>query len=398
MRTMGRAAMLGVLGWLVLGTAAPACPFCGPPGETLLTLADQSSMVLYGSLRDSKSEKNPEDPAAGTTILDIETVVKPHASFKDSKLTINRYFPMEAQGKYKFLVFCDIYKGKIDPFRGLAISVNSDMPKYLKGALAVRTAPIDKRLRFFFDYLDNEDAEVASDAYKEFSNADYAAVSEVAVNLPPEKLARWMQESGQKQTSYRLGLYGMMLGHAGKGDREKYAKVLRDLLEKADKEAVSGVDGILAGYILLQPKEGWDYLVGILKDGDRPFATRYAALRTTRFFWDSKTEVIAKKDILAAVRLLLKQKDAADLAVEDLRKWEAWGLADEVLDLPNTEAYSLPIVRRAVLRYALVAAPKVPAAKTFVEKMRKSDPTAVSDAEEILRLEQPPAPPPAKEK
>ena len=45
------------------------------------------------------------------------------------------------------------------------------------------------------------------------------------------------------------------------------------------KRATTGIDGILAGYTLLRPTEGWDYVHGILNDGKKEFMTRYAALR-----------------------------------------------------------------------------------------------------------------------
>jgi hypothetical protein len=396
MRTMGRTAILGLLGWVVLTAAAPACPFCSMSGETLLSLADQSNMILYGTLRPGMSDNNPNDIAAGTSVLTIEKVVKPNANFKDGKLTINRYIPTEAEGKVKFLVFCDIYKGKIDPFRGMAVRADSDMPKYLEGALAVQKEPLAKRLRFFFDYLDNADTEIALDAYKEFGNADYKDYSPIAATLPAEKVSGWLKSD--KTASFRLGLYASMLGHCGQSEPEKYYQQLRGLLEAQDKMALSGVDGILAGMILLQPKEGWAYLTAILKDGKKAFATRYAALRTARFFWENRSDVVPKKDVVEAVSLMLHQSDAADLAVEDLRKWQAWEKAGEVLDLKKTDAYDLPIVRRAVLRYALVAAPHVPAAKEYVDALRKSDPAAVADAEEILRLERPPTPVTPKDK
>lgn len=395
MQKLLRTMILGLLGWLVVATAAPACPFCSMSGETLMNLAEQSNMILFGSLKAGVNEKNPDDPAAGTSVLTIETVVKPSPMFKEKQLTINRFIPMDADGKYKFVVFCDIYKGKIDPFRGMPVPANSDMPKYLQGALALQKEPVSKKLRFFFEYLDNTDTEIAIDAYKEFGNADYKDFQPIATTLPAEKVAGWLLDPRTPQ--FRLGLYASMLGHCGQKDPAKYSKLLRDLLEDPEKKVLSGVDGILAGMIMLQPKDGWNYLTGILKDESKPFALRYAALRAARFFWENRTDVVAHKEVIEAVSLLLTQADAADLAVEDLRKWEAWDKSGAVLGLSSSKAFELPIVRRAVLRYALVAAPKVPAAKVYVETQRSADPAAVADAEEILRLERP-TPPPAKDK
>ena len=52
-----------------------------------------------------------------------------------------------------------------------------------------------------------------------------------------------------------------------------------------------------------------------------------------------------RKDLVAGVCLLLDQNDIADLAIEDLRKWQVWDLADKVLALKESKAYETPIVR-----------------------------------------------------
>ncbi len=387
MRKIGHAVGFGLLCWLLMSLPASACPFCTMSGETLLSLADQASLVVFGNLKSAKNANDPNDPAAGSSVLEIETVVKPHANFKGNKLEINRYFEQGMEGKYKFLVFCDLYKGKIDPFRGMAVKADSDIARYIKGALAIQKEPIGKRLRFFFDYLDNPDQEVSIDAYKEFGNTDYKDVKSMAGDLPAEKLAGWIRSDDTP--AFRLGLYSMLLGHCGKSNPEPYAQLLLSLLDDPKKRVLSGVDGILTGYVLLKPKEGWQHVVDLVKDPSRPFATRYAGLRAARFFWDYRTDVIPRAKIIDAVTLLLSQSDIADLAVEDLRKWEAWGEADKVLSLPKSEAFNLPIVRRAVIRYALAAQDKVPAAKAFVAAERKRDAALVADAEELLRLEQP---------
>ena len=55
---------------------------------------------------------------------------------------------------------------------------------------------------------------------------------------------------------------------------------------------------------------------------------RYAALRAARFFWTSRPDVVAKKDVAAGVALLLDDGNLADLAIDDLRKWGRWEVAD----------------------------------------------------------------------
>ena len=115
---------------------------------------------------------------------------------------------------------------------------------------------------------------------------------------------------------------------------------------------------------------------------------RYAGLRASRFFHDFRPDLVTKKDLTDGVAQLLNQKDIADLAVEDLRKWGCSDMTDRVLALRSTEAYkTLPIVRRSVLRFSL-SFPNVVADAAYVTEQRKTNPQGVAEAEEILKLEQ----------
>jgi hypothetical protein len=372
--------LAAALALAVLVVPAAACPFCSMQGQTLTGEVSQASMVLYGKLTNGKEKADGE----GTTDLKIEVVVKDHDILKGRKsITLDRYLDTNAADKYHYLIFCDVFKDKIDPYRGIAVDPKSDMPKYLKGALDLKDAKVPQRLKFFFDYLDNPDIEISNDAFKEFANADYADIRDMAKNLPADKVAGWLKDP--KTPGFRLGSYASILGHCGKPE---HAKLLRDLLEDPEKRVTSGVDGILAGYIMLQPKDGWVYVRGVLKDPKKEFALRYAALRALRFFWDYRTDLVAKKEIAEAAATLLDQSDIADLAVEDLRKWGCWDMTDRVLGLRDKkDVFSIPIVKRSVLRFALSAKDNA-AAKKYVEDLRKADPESVASAEELLKLEQ----------
>jgi hypothetical protein len=344
-------------------------------------------MVLVGTL------KNP-DAANQTTDLVLDSIIKKHnwlkENAKDGKVVkLPKLLSDPALSQYKFLVFCYVYKGDLDPYRGVALKADSDAVKYLQGLIAHKDEKAPKRLRFFFDYLDNSDPEIQNDAFKEFANADYKDYKDMAKELPADKIAGWLQDD--KTPGFRFGLYGSLLGHCGK---EEHAKVLRELLESPKSRLSSGVDGVLAGYILLKPKEGFEYARGLMADSQKDFLLRYAALRTARFFWDYRSDVIDRKDLAKAVAVLLDQKDVVDLAVEDLRKWEQWDMTERILAIQQSAAYKdLPVVRRAVLRFALSceqkakAGPSAAAASAFVAEQRKQNAQGVSEAEELLKLD-----------
>jgi hypothetical protein len=374
---------LALAAWTCLTWTASSCPFCTMQGQTLTNEVSQASMVLYGSLENAQVSRSG-DFNEGTTDLVIEKVVKNHEILGDKKvITLNRYVPVDKGSKDKFLVFCDVFKGKVDPYRGFPVKADSDIAKYLEGAAKAKDKPINERLRFFFDYLDDSDPEVSNDAYKEFGNADYKDYRAMVKDLPADKIAQWLQDP--KTPNFRYGLYASMLGHSGK---EEHAKLLRTLIDDLLKNSSSttGLDGILAGYVLLKPKEGWDYLYGMLKDEKKEFTIRYAGLRTMRFFWESRPDVLEKKQVLEGIGQLLQQSDIADLAIEDLRKWAQWQMADEVLKLKDKPSHNIPIIRRSILRFAL-SCPEKPVAVAFVDELRKKDARLVRDAEELLKME-----------
>jgi len=337
-------------------------------------------MVLYGTFTNARAG-NPGDFAGGTTDLIIEKVIKPHKVVENkNKITLDKYVP--PVGKTKWLVFCDVFKGKIDPYRGMPLR-SDDMPNYLEGATKVKDKKNSERLRFFFDYLNNEDQEIATDAFKEFANVDYPDYREIAPYFPADKVAKWLKDP--KTPSFRFGLYASILGHS-RTNKVEYAKLLRSLVEDPEKRVNTGLDGILASYVMLQPKEGWQFVRGILKDPKQEFTTRYAALRAVRFFVDYRSDIIPKKDCVAAISQLLDQSDIADLAIEDLLKWKSWELTDRILALKDKESHDIPIIRRAILRFSLRSPQK--AAKAYVEEQRKRDEQSVLDAEELLKIEQ----------
>jgi hypothetical protein len=347
-------------------------------GQTLTSQVAQASMVLYGTLVAGKDGDE-------TCVMNVEAVVKTHDALGDKKtVTLARYIPADKDDKYRFMIFCDVYKGKIDPYHLIAFKADSDVAKYLKGAMDIaKEKEVSARLSFFFPYLDSTDLEIANDAYKEFGNADYKDVREAAKKMPPDKIAAWLKDPNTP--AFRHGLYALLLGHCGKAE---HAKVLRDMLDDPRKRLSTGVDGMLVGYTLLQPKEGWKFTQDLLKDSTKEFALRYAGLRAARWFHNVRDDVVDKKDVVDGVAALLDQDDIADLAIEDLRKWGCWELTDRVLELYGKKSHDIPIIRRNILRYALQSPEKK--AAEFVADLRKKDPKTVELAEELLKLDPPP--------
>ncbi len=366
------AAALVAVALLDFTPTAQACPGCGPPtGQTLTSEVAQADFILYGTLGNAKPD--PKDPAKGTTELTIDAVVKTHALVKDKKVfVIPRFVPPDAKPT-KYMVFFNVVNGDVDPYRGVAVTPDSKLPDYVKGALDVKQKDIITRLRFFFDHLESNDLEISGDAYNEFAFAEYDEVKQLAPKLPADTLVKWLKDPNTRAS--RFGLYGLLLGHCGKPE---VAKDMRKLLDDPDRAFSSGLDGMLMGYTLLDSKGGYEYTLKLLADPEKEFLVKHAVLKTLRFFWEYRKEVLTKKQLTDALKALMAHADIADMPIDDLRKWKAWDLTDAVLKYATVESHSsLPINRRAILKFAIAASwadPKNAAATAYVVQARKDDP------------------------
>ncbi len=386
----------GLLGALALApNRAEACPFCSAEskGPTLVGDFNQATIVLVGTFSNPRRIGGRGDLESGLTDFTINQCLKGgnHELVKGKTvIVLPRYLPST---RSKFVIFCDVYKNTIDPLRGVELSAQSDLVNYLMKSLALKDRPLSERLRHCFNYLDSADPEVSLDAYREFAAADYADYRDMAKKLPADKIAGWLKD--EKTPAYRYGLYASLLGLCG--DSKKHGDLLRSMVDDPKKRTGSGIEGLMAGMLMLQPKQGWTYLENILKDEKEEFLVRYAALTTLRFFWSTRPDVFPRERLAQGVCLSLVHSDMADFAIEDLRKWHRWELTPRVLGLFTQESHDLPVVKRAILRFALQAAKegKNREAQAFVDAQTKLNPEMVNDTWELLRIDLEATPPEA---
>src|SRR6476619_6820399 len=106
---------------LIAGSSprAAACPFCPQAGQTLTQEVNQANLIVFGTL--SNAQRDPNEFGKGTTDMTIEMVVKDHEMLKGKKtITLPRYVPSDPKNPSKYLVFCEIFNGQLDPYRGEA--------------------------------------------------------------------------------------------------------------------------------------------------------------------------------------------------------------------------------------------------------------------------------------
>src|SRR5262249_36163458 len=236
-----------------------------------------------------------------------------------------------------------------------------------------------RALLYYFDYLEHADKKIGEDAFLEFAKSTDQEIGQIAPKLSAAKLRAWLKDA--QTPDYRLSMYAFLLGACGGAED---AALFRTMLQKPTENTMKAFDGILGGYIQLKPDDGWQLALDMLRDPNKDFQVRFAVLRTVRFYYGWKSQE-SKERVLRGLALAIPQGDLADLAIEDLRRWQLWDLTDDVLAQYGKKSHDAPLMRRAIIRYAM-SCPK-PRAADFVIQRRRDDAEAVKDVEEGLQQE-----------
>jgi hypothetical protein len=365
--------------------ASQACSLC-MAAATAPTLREDSAtakLVVFGTLSNPRIDAaaSGSAPDGSATDLAVERVLKGTALLAGkNKLTLPRYVPVDPKSPPKFLVFCDVVNGRLDPIRGCPAS--AALVEYLAGAAALPANDPVKQFSYFGRFLDHIDPEVAGDAFREFARAGDADIATAGRYLDPARLRKLLTDPWTPPE--RLTLFAYLLGGCGTAAD---ADLLARLLRQPDERLGRALGGMLAGYTQLRPDDGWRLLCNVLADPQQPFPHKLATLGTVRFFFRSQPTTRPRG--IQAIAILLPQGDLCDLAVEDLRAWREWSLTADVLAQFGKKTHAAPMVRRAIVRYALCC-PR-PEATQFVEQVRRSDAALVRDVEESLEFEKPAA-------
>jgi hypothetical protein len=339
---------------------------------------ERAKLVLIGTL--SNPRFTTAATGAGTTDFHIERVLKSDPALGNAKvLTLGQYLPVpDPKNPPKFLLFCEVVEGKLTPFAGRPVRSPAVLD-YLRGVAALKEKQRAELLQHCFQFLDHADDTLAEDAFLEFVRSSDAEVGQAAPGLDPARLRRLVQNP--KTSPERMSLFAFLLGACGKAQD---ALVLKSLIDQPTERNVKALDGLLCGYINLQPRAGWELALRIVGDKRRPFPERYAAMRTLRFYQGWKP-VESKQAILAGFSGLVEDGEMADLAVEDLRRWKMWDLTGKVLAQYGKPSHNSPIVRRSIVRYALCCPDEE--ARRFVAAVRTQDAEMVRDLEEGLGMD-----------
>lgn len=328
------------------GSSLFACPFCEAPSLTLSEQVQSSdAAVLVQWVQGEPSDLEAGFP--GSTEYEVVDIIH------DSSGTLEKGAPI-LQRRYRAAQAGDLF---------LLLGVQTTTLEWMPpmevtetGYQYVRQAPsreinTTERLKYFARFLEYPDPLIAQDAWSEFANAAYEDIVPVAEELDPETIRGWVLSD--ETNPMRLGLYGLLLGLCG--SPEDAPAIQEKILARSDTLRL-GIDGVMAGYLLLTGAEGLELIEREkLVNPDAPFSETYAAMQALRFMWQYAQEAIPKERLTAAMRQMLDRPELADLIISDLARWEDWTVVDRLYEMYDSEGFSEPAIKRAIIRYFLLA-------------------------------------------
>ena len=366
-----RISLVLVLAILQLATSAYACPFCSAVSQTF---SEEIKMMDVVALTKLKSRARTEaidltDPQEEVpkSVFEITKVIKGHDYIKVGD------------------TFETIYFGEAKKDRAF-LAMGTDAPNVVWSSPLILTdraktyltklGDVPKgreRLAFFQDFLEDEDEMLARDAYDEFAKAPYADVIALKPKMKRAKLLEFIKNPDVP--SNRRRLYFTMLGVCG---NQADAKLLEEFMTADNRKSKSGLDAMLACYVILSGEKGLDKVDELfLKNRDAEYADTYAAIMAIRFH-GSETDVVPRKRLVQSLRHMLDRPELADLVIPDLARWEDWDVISKLCDLFIKADENSSWVRVPVVNY-LRACP-LPLAKEKIEQLKLVDAESVKRA------------------
>lgn len=365
--------------WLGLAhNPALACTFCAGSLMSRLTLREhrqQAEWVIAGRLQNPQLNSQTFTGKTEFVVVHVNRVGPKNPVRPGQQLVIAQYLP--AKETETHLMFGSITDNQFDLTFGIKLS--NPLVDYINGLAKIASDDEAARLRHCFDHLDSADEAVAADAFLEIAKTPDETLIKSKQILSAAKLRAMVQNP--KTPAERLSVYGLLIGLCGS---EQDADLLKRMTSEKPlpERTASNLGGLLAGLILLDPKAGWQQVNQTLVDSERPFHERLNVINTLRFFQGSRPEY--KSRIVAAYNAIIEEGELADLAIDDLRRWQWWSTSETIFKLYETNPRPPAIVRRAIVRYALQCPEE--SAKRLVARARNLEPDLVGEVEHTLRL------------
>lgn len=365
-------------GWLILLPAELlACPFCNAVSQTLRQeMAAMDSVVIAISTQDA-SERDAE---TGKLMMKVVQVLK------GGDL-------VQVGDELEAIYYGDVTKGRrfmlsgVDPpqLQWSCLPVTERAETYIGKMNALEDDDL-VRLKFYYQFLQDEESMLARDAYDEFAIAPYDAVKKLAPEMDHDQLVKWI--SDPEMPTDRKRLYLTLLGVCGGKDD---LSMLEKMLRSTSKSSRGGLDAMIACYLTLGGESGLGLINELfLANKQAPYADTYQAIMAIRFH-GTEGDVIPRSALVESLHHVLDRKDLADLVIPDLARWNDWSQINRLVKLFETADPENNWVRVPVVNY-LRACP-LDSAKEALKKIEKIDPESVRRANTFFSI-----PVPARDK
>ncbi|MEC8474969.1 MAG: hypothetical protein VXZ38_09980 [Planctomycetota bacterium] len=365
-------------GWLTLLPAELlACPFCNAVSQTLRQeMAAMDSVVIAISTQDA-SERDAE---TGKLMMKVVQVLK------GGDL-------VQVGDELEAIYYGDVTKGRrfmlsgVDPpqLQWSCLPVTERAETYIGKMNALEDDDL-VRLKFYYQFLQDEESMLARDAYDEFAIAPYDAVKKLAPEMDHDQLVKWI--SDPEMPTDRKRLYLTLLGVCGGKDD---LSMLEKMLRSTSKSSKGGLDAMIACYLTLGGESGLGLINELfLANKQAPYADTYQAIMAIRFH-GTEGDVIPRSALVESLHHVLDRKDLADLVIPDLARWNDWSQINRLVNLFETADPDNNWVRVPVVNY-LRACP-LDSAKEALKKIEKIDPESVRRANTFFSI-----PVPARDK
>jgi hypothetical protein len=369
---------------LAFSSDSTGCPFCPPVSSTLAEQFSESSIVVLAEWNStSKDDKKSQTIFAP---LKMEKGNKKLLKSKQFIITDEEY---QGQKGDLFLLFTE--EDNLQDWQEI-IPVSEASYQYILQAPGLETET-KKRLSFFLRFLEYPDPLIADDAFSEFAQASFEDVFSLNKKYPVSKIRKWIQNTEMPAT--RIGLYSLMLGLSG---NKKDAEFLKKRMQTLDNEFHLGLDGMMAGYVLLSGNQGLEYLnQNYLSRKDASSSESFAAMKALRFLHQHARDKVDSKLVEASMRLLLKRPSMTELVIIDLTRWKDWSIAHQLMKLYEQPEHDNRPTRRAIISYLLlftnekINSTKIPESfrkkvVTFLSHAKIKHPRAYREAKRFLNL------------
>ena len=195
-------------------------------------------------------------------------------------IELPRYLPVtDPKDPPRFLVFCDVFQDKLDPYRGVPVK-SAAVVDYLKGAMALdRTGPAPRPCSTSARFLEHADKEIARDAFLEFAKASDQDIGQVGEQAVAGQAARMAARTRRRRASARRCMRSCWAACGGEQD----AALLQSLLQNPNDRPCRRSTASWPATCSCARRRDGTWCWAILRDEKQPFQLRFAVLRTLRF-------------------------------------------------------------------------------------------------------------------